>query len=117
MLTLVERNRTGACTHIAIVCISHLTRTVYDASHNTNLETFQFLGSLLDLSKSGLEVEKSATAGRTGYIFRLGKTCTRSLQNVECQFYALLKREVHMIDDDAIDQLVNQHNAKVGSSA
>jgi hypothetical protein len=32
------------------------------------------------LSKSGLEVEKSATAGRTGYIFRLGKTCTRSLQ-------------------------------------
>ena len=45
---------TGA--HITIVGICHFARTIHDAAHDTNLQTLQVLGGLLDLGNGFAEI-------------------------------------------------------------
>ena len=81
LLSTIEADLSSTCTHIAIVGIGHLTGSVDDTSHDTNLQTYQMTGSSLNLGNSLLKVVECTSAARTRDILSLGEFYTRSLQN------------------------------------
>ena len=66
LLSLVEVDLPRSCTYIAVVCIGHLSRTIDDTAHDTDLEPLEVCCSCLDLSDGALQVvEGTATARAT----------------------------------------------------
>ena len=68
---LVQADFAASGTDIAIVSICHFTRTVYDTSHDTDLETFQMRGCRLDACDGTFQVIQCTSATRTRNIFSL----------------------------------------------
>ena len=70
-LLVIERYLARTGTDITVVGISHLTGTIDDTSHNSDLQTLHVLRSLLYAGYRGAQIVESATAARTGDILRL----------------------------------------------
>ena len=60
LLALVEADFASGGTHVAIVGIGHLTRTVDNAAHDSNLEVGEVGGGLLHAVYGGLQIKQGA---------------------------------------------------------
>ena len=77
----IERDLTTSRTDIAIVGISHLTGTVDDTTHDTDLQAYKILRSGFDLGDGFLEVVERAPTTWAGDVFGLGELHSCGLQN------------------------------------
>ena len=82
-LLAVERYLPGACAYISVVGIGHLSGAVYDATHDTDLESFHVAGGCLDLCNGLAKLIECASAPRTGDVFGFGGAQSGGLEDSE----------------------------------
>ena len=78
-LLLVKTDFAASGTHVTIVGIGHLARSVDDAAHDAYLQSFQVRRSGLDAGDGTLQIVERASAAGTGDVFRLAGTQTAGL--------------------------------------
>ena len=64
----VEVHFAGRAADVAEIRIGHFARTVYDASHDRDLNAFQVQGGCFNFRCRGLQIEQCSSAGWTGDI-------------------------------------------------
>ena len=84
LLTFIKGDLAPTCTHIAVVGIGHLARTIHDAAHDADLQAYQMAGSRLDTSNGLLQIVERTATPRAGDIFGLGKLDAGSLEDGVC---------------------------------
>ena len=81
LLGFIKRYLTTTCAYVTVVGIGHLTRTIHNTTHDTNLQTHEILRGSLDLGNGLLKIVERTATTRTGDIFGLGKLDSCSLKN------------------------------------
>ena len=79
----IESDHSRPFADITVVSISHLARTVDNATHYRNVETGEVTGGVSDLMEDLLKIKQSATAARTGHVFDHRFADSKRLQDRE----------------------------------
>ena len=77
----IERDAARTGTHVAVVGIGHLARSVDDAAHDADLQSHEMSSGCLDAADGVLQVVERAAAARTGDVLRLGEFDAGGLEN------------------------------------
>ena len=115
LLASVEAHPSASGTDVAVVSVRHLARTVDDAAHDANLQSFQVGGGSLDACQRVLQVEEGASAARTGDVFGLARPHAGSLEDAEGGSVDHGRRQRPLVvEEDAVAQSVKEQGAQVG---
>ena len=81
-LAAIERDAVASCSHVAVVGVCHLTRSIDDAAHDGYFEARQMCRVFFYFRHGFLEVKHRSSATRAGDILRFIYTHARGLEDV-----------------------------------
>ena len=113
-LLLIEAHALRTGTDITVVGISHLTGTIDDTAHDSDLQALHVLRGLTDLRDGVAEVIEGAAAAGAGDILRLRRAQPGSLEDAETRLVECLFGDIAIVEEpDAVGKSVDHQGAEV----